>query len=448
MQDVRDDTELTREERERLATQEIISWVDVPLVKEGVLTAVLCVTQDEPRAWTEAEIALVEQVAERTWSAVERARVEAALQASETRFRGFADMLWIVNADTRKLEYVSPAFEQTWGAPRETVLREHGPMDEIVFPQDRPVVRENLSRVLAGQHNVVEYRIVRPSDGLTRWIRDTGFPIRDDNGRVQYAAGIAQDITGPKLAEAEREAFVAAAAHDLKTPLTSLRGQAQLLLRRSRREHAISTERLESRLMQIDAAAERMAAVIDEMQDAAHLRSDRPLDLRLLPTDHLELARSAITNTRRDPSLPAARLESDESSLIGTWDHARLERVLGNLLGNAVKYSPDGGEITVRAWRETTGDGQACAVLSVQDHGIGIPSPDLPHLFQRFRRGGNVANIGGTGIGLAGARQIVEQHGGTLTAISEEREGSTFVMRLPLTSLRSTQPAAEAGDGV
>jgi len=102
----------------------------------------------------------------------------------------------------------------------------------------------------------------------------------------------------------------------------------------------------------------------------------------------------------------------------------------------------------VRAWRETTGDGQAWAVLSVQDHGIGIPSPDLPHLFQRFRRGGNVANIGGTGIGLAGARQIVEQHGGTLTAISEEREGSTFVMRLPLTSLRSTQPAAEAGDGV
>jgi signal transduction histidine kinase len=106
--------------------------------------------------------------------------------------------------------------------------------------------------------------------------------------------------------------------------------------------------------------------------------------------------------------------------------------VLGNLLDNAIKYSPDGGDIAVTiALAEA--DGQRQAVLSVQDHGIGIPAGDLPHVFERFFRGTNVAGrIRGTGIGLAGSRQIVEQHGGTLTVESREGEGSTFTVRLPL----------------
>ena len=122
------------------------------------------------------------------------------------------------------------------------------------------------------------------------------------------------------------------------------------------------------------------------------------------------------------------RVESDLLSLVGTWDQFRLERVLDNLIGNAVKYSPRGGEIVLGI----AGDGDR-AVLTVRDQGIGIPEADLPRVFERFHRGANVARrTRGSGIGLSGARQIVEQHGGTITVESQERLGSAFTVRLPL----------------
>jgi signal transduction histidine kinase len=122
------------------------------------------------------------------------------------------------------------------------------------------------------------------------------------------------------------------------------------------------------------------------------------------------------------------RFEPSVAELAGTWDSARLERVLANLLANALKYSPSGGEVLVEVSRDAD-----WAVLSVADHGIGIPAADLPHIFERFRRASNVAGrIAGSGLGLAGARDIVEQHGGTIFVLSEEGRGSRFVVRLPL----------------
>ena len=106
--------------------------------------------------------------------------------------------------------------------------------------------------------------------------------------------------------------------------------------------------------------------------------------------------------------------------------------MLSNLLANAVKYSPADAEITVTAGDERRG-GEAWARLTVQDRGVGIPATDLPHVFERYYRAGNVVGrFQGEGIGLADARQIVEQHGGTITVHSREDEGSTFSVRLPL----------------
>jgi signal transduction histidine kinase len=105
-----------------------------------------------------------------------------------------------------------------------------------------------------------------------------------------------------------------------------------------------------------------------------------------------------------------------------------LERVLAHLLSNAIKYSPAGGQVLVEVARE-----QDCARLSVTDGGLGIPKADLPHVFERFRRASNVGgHIAGSGLGLAGARDIIEQHGGTISVSSQEHRGSTFVVGLPL----------------
>jgi signal transduction histidine kinase len=106
--------------------------------------------------------------------------------------------------------------------------------------------------------------------------------------------------------------------------------------------------------------------------------------------------------------------------------------VLGNLLSNAIKYSPEGGDISVEVTQEE-GPAGAWAVVVVRDQGLGIPAADLPHILERFQRAGNViGRISGSGVGLASARQIVEQHGGTIAVASEERRGSTFTVRLPL----------------
>ena len=114
------------------------------------------------------------------------------------------------------------------------------------------------------------------------------------------------------------------------------------------------------------------------------------------------------------------------------WDADRLTRVLENLVANAIKYSPAGSVVVVRIDREEMPDGPV-AVLSITDQGVGIPADDLPHIFERFRRGGNVADrIAGSGLGLWGSQRIVAQHGGTIAIDSTEGQGTTVTVRLPL----------------
>jgi signal transduction histidine kinase len=125
--------------------------------------------------------------------------------------------------------------------------------------------------------------------------------------------------------------------------------------------------------------------------------------------------------------------------VVGLWDADRLTRVLENLVANAIKYSPPGSNVVVRVDREEAPDGPV-AVLSITDHGVGIPADDLPHIFERFRRGGNVAGrIAGSGLGLWGSQQIVAQHGGTIAIDSTEGKGTIVTVRLPL-NVREAMP--------
>jgi signal transduction histidine kinase len=237
-----------------------------------------------------------------------------------------------------------------------------------------------------------------------------------------------------------RDEFLGSASHDLKSPLTAISGLAQVLERRAARLDSSEGERLRVGLGKINVVTLRMTALINELMDVARLRMGRRLLLERHPTDLVAVALQMASEAALTTSRHRIEVESDVESLVGQWDAFRLERVVGNLLTNAIKYSPEGGDVLVEVRAEER-DGVPWAVLSVHDHGIGIPAADLPRIFERFHRARNVlGRIRGAGIGLAGARQIVGQHGGRIEAESQEGVGSTFTVALPL------EPPAEVAD--
>jgi PAS domain S-box-containing protein len=239
-----------------------------------------------------------------------------------------------------------------------------------------------------------------------------------------------------------RDEVLGAVSHDLKNPITIVKVQAQRLAQRLRRGGRIQTQVLLEALGEIDAAAGRMNTWIDELLDVARLQVGQELALNRAPTDLVGLVREAVADHQRATQQHTLHLSSTVTELVGDYDAPRVRRVLDNLLSNAIKYSPDGGDVEVRLAVAESGPGQ-WAVLQVIDRGIGIPAADRPRIFERFHRGGNVAGrIAGTGIGLAGAARIVEQHGGRIEVESEEGQGSTFSVWLPLGSGSRTASAA------
>jgi len=243
--------------------------------------------------------------------------------------------------------------------------------------------------------------------------------------RDQHAAARAE-------AELERDALLAALAHDLKTPLTAARGLAQLLQRGAAQGRPPTAAVLAERLAQIVAATDRATALVDEQLELARAQFTRPLALTPRPTDLVALARRVATEQAPLAARHTFRVATAHDELFVPVDVPQIERVLTNLVSNAIKYSPAGGDVTLALDLAATA-GAPCAVLAVSDAGIGIPAADLPHIGEPFRRGANaLGQIAGTGLGLASARQIVEAHGGTLAIASREGAGTVVTVRLPL----------------
>jgi len=248
--------------------------------------------------------------------------------------------------------------------------------------------------------------------------------------------------TMAEMATRARDEFVATLSHDLRNPLTTIKGQVQVLQRRLEREGRLERARLLSALGLIETTTDIAAALIADLLDTSQLEAGRPLDLQAEAIDLVVLARRAVLAHQQASEAHRVSLAAGVDSLVGQWDGTRLERVLANLLGNAIKYSPHGGEIIVGV-REEPG----AAILAVRDHGVGVPDRDLPSVFDAYRRGTNVAGrIAGTGLGLAGVKAIVEQHGGSVAVESQEGVGSTFTVRLPLVNL--VFPADEVSVGL
>jgi len=396
-----------------------------------------------------------------TRDVTERKQVEEALRESEERHRAIleqvSEAIFLIDPHTKRFVVTNPAFCKLVGYSADELV-------DMAIYDVLPYERERIDRAVLRALNEGDYRV---SDRLYK--RKDGSLVNVEVGitPVVYAGKlvlceIVRDVTERKRAEEERnqlllseqaarteaeealrvrDELLAVVSHDLKNPLAAIRGNAQLLRQRIGQSGIEDSAKLATLLTRIDTAQAKMNILINELMDFGRLQAGLPLTLQRRPTDLVALVRQVAAEQQETTQRHKIEVEANAQSITGKWDAERLERAITNIISNAIKYSPEGGDINVLVAvgtapnSEHNGEGRSngWASVVVKDNGLGIDPEDLPHIFEWFRRASSVSGrISGAGIGLASSLHAVRQHGGTIDVESEPGAGSTFTIGLPL----------------
>lgn len=350
-------------------------------------------------------LSVVRDVSERHRAAIDRQRLAAIVESS-------GDVIIGKTLDGTVTSW-NQAAERLYGYTAEEMI---GQSIARIFPPERiDQLRDFMDRLRRGER-ISHHDAVRVTkDGRRIDISVSVSPVTDAAGRIVGAATIAQDISERKRMEAAQRDFLAMVSHDLRSPLTVIRASAQFLQRRGEyREATIAT---------VLDYADRMARLIDDLADVVRLEEGH-LPLQREPLDLAALARECAAAVEGHSERHAVRVEAPDATVCGEWDRVRLEQVVENLLGNALKHGAEEGEVVVRV-EEQEGE----ALLSVRDSGPGIDPTHVPHLFDRFYRANTKSS--GLGLGLYISRILVEAHGGRIWVESQPGQGSTFTIALP-----------------
>ncbi|MGQ9675052.1 MAG: PAS domain S-box protein [Chloroflexota bacterium] len=301
---------------------------------------------------------------------------------------------------------------------RLTALRVTSPDGKLIPPEETPPMRALRGEVVRGQVLAIH----RPPD-RTVWISASGAPIRTPDGRLQGAVVTMTDITALHELQEQQEDFLRTVSHDLRAPLTVIRAQAELL-DMEQEQAGLSIEQRQS-TQAVITAANRMNTMIQDLVDSIRFHKQR-LNLDCQPTDLRQFVTSMLQRTASLFDVRRVRLSIPGGVPRVLTDPDRLERILTNLLSNALKYSSPDTEVVVEAAQR---DGWV--VVAVRDRGQGIAPEDLPRIFERFYRSKGQRKES-LGLGLSIAKTLVEAHGGRIWVESELGKGSTFYFTLPI----------------
>jgi two-component system cell cycle sensor histidine kinase/response regulator CckA len=232
-----------------------------------------------------------------------------------------------------------------------------------------------------------------------------------------------REVAERRRAEEARDHFLSVAAHELKTPLTSLRGFTQLLLRLTETRGPVDPRRLRQALSTIEQQSVKLSRLVSQLLDVSRLEAGR-LVLEKRPTDVVQLCATAVEAARATSDRHRIELRAAGPTLVAA-DSLRLEQVLTNLLDNAVKFSPQGGQVEVAVVAQGPD-----VVIAVTDEGPGIPPEHRARIFERFYQA-HVDKVGGMGLGLHISREIVDLHGGRMWVEDGPRRGARLVVLLP-----------------
>lgn len=350
-----------------------------------------------------------------------------------------------LNPPHPKIVFVNSAFSQMTGYTSQEVV---GKTPRILQGEktDRAILDQLRKHLYDGEpfhDEAINYR----KDGTEFFIEWHITPIRNINSKITHFVAIQRDVTTRKLMEQERDRllqqeqatraeaeaanrvkdeFLAMLSHELRTPLTPILGWSKLL-----QTNKLSEAKLQQALVTIEQHAKRQARLVDDLLDLSRIIRGK-LTLNLTAVTLVAPIAAALETVRLAAEAKSIHIKTMLDVTVGQvmGDSGRLQQVFWNLLANAIKFTNDGGNITVELERV-----DRYVQIVVQDTGQGIQPDFLPYVFDRFRQEDSsiTRKFGGLGLGLAISRQIVEAHGGTITAESPGvGKGATFTVRLPL----------------
>jgi PAS domain S-box-containing protein len=344
--------------------------------------------------------------------------------------------------------YSTPRFNELFELPAYETLR-YEKLRNTIHPDDRDFVDEFLRRSrLEGTKYEEEFRLLY-SDGTIEWICAEGKSFLDDDGQPQRMMGVIQKITEQKIADEElarvyerekrardeaveanraKDFFLAFVSHELRSPLNAILGWSKILLSKN-----VDEETRKSALETIERSARFQTKLINDLVDSARVASGK-LRLEYRPTNLFEIVRNSFHAQK--PSAEARHitfeLRSDTENIPLFGDSNRLQQVFGNLISNAIKFTPEGGSVAIDI--ETT---ENTVTVHVSDTGHGIDPAALPNIFRQFSQGDvdQGKSNAGLGLGLSIVKILVAKHGGAVKAESEGvNKGSRFTVTLPLSA--------------
>jgi PAS domain S-box-containing protein len=394
------------------------AYLGVPLAgPEGAPLGVLSVYSIEPRQWRVEEVEAMQALAASTSAAMSNAelyqRVALERERSFAILANIADGIVAVDREGKVVLW-NHAAEQVTGVQAEDALGR--------TPED--VLQRTLE---SGSDTPMGDRLVSIVRGREEvWLSVTEAVMRDPAGVVAGRIFAFRDISSDRLVEQMKSDFVSTVSHELRTPLTSIYGFAETLLRQ---DVMFGEDERRTFLGYIASESQRLTGIVDALLNVARLDTGY-LQVNLAPTDVRDVVGELVESVQ-DASSNGHTFVVDlpDEPLAATADREKLRQVFQILLDNALRYSPEGGTVTVGVERK-----DERVEVSVADEGVGIPQADQERIFRKFYRGAGAearAGQGGTGLGLFIARGLVTAMGGRIWVESREGEGSTFAFELP-----------------
>ena len=349
------------------------------------------------------------------------------LRDSEERFRRAENIAhlgtWELDVKNNRLLWSDEIYRifglqpKEFGATYEAFL-------EAVHPDDRAAVNEAYTGSIRDKRGTyeIEHRVVRKSTGEIRYVHERCVHIKDKSGDIVRSIGMVHDISEQKQADLIKDEFIGMVSHELRTPLTVVIGSIRTAL-----TPGMSQEDIYSLLENAASGADTLALILDNLLELSRYQSKR-LVLSVEPVRVDRAIRGVVNREKAQSPLHHFILDVPQDLPLVSADPLRFERILHNLIDNAVKYSPEGGEIQISARNDGT-----CITVSVRDQGVGIAPEDQPKLFEPFQRLETMRQATqGVGLGLVVCRRLVEAHGGRIWVESEIGKGSTFSFTLSL----------------